>query len=560
MLDVHLRQAANLVLDTAIRLAPPDVREWGQAMRGELDYVEGSWASLGWAAGGVTVLAKETLISMLIPDLRRSAPLGPGLFARRVSLRKVALIAGALYAVCALIFFTAPPFRQGLRVSLAAWNQLLHVNGWDGQPQLEALRKRAEAMRDPEGLAFVSVRIHDGAESARLAQEAAGLDPRLAWIYGAVAVRHPERPEVAQWIVLLEAQEPSNALLPLIAAASLDVAQVKRTAQPAPAVLQSETEKDPKWQQAMTAAYASSDFDDYHDRLRALDHDIVVRYGLSDPETVLYGQENEGLPIYAEWDCERFAKSLLESGQQFERRGHDEGAADKYWTVARFGQIVDSHAYTDQERLLGASLQASAYNQLQEVAAKAGAHHDAALFGYLAVKFQPHPPHGGRFQDHGAFGRYTTWRNALVLQIASLAMILFLAVTVVATAIVINGYRKRPAAGLPRARRAPIVALTSSIGLLLSSATIYLTYRPYWYILQRATLTGSSYQTPDLRDFLIAVRAAPGFGFRVLALQLPVYLWTGIILAGVTGLILILLRNIRSHAQPPDLQQNPRAT
>ena len=49
MLETPLRHAANTLLESAIRIAPPDTREWGQAMREELRYVEGPWAAVMWA-------------------------------------------------------------------------------------------------------------------------------------------------------------------------------------------------------------------------------------------------------------------------------------------------------------------------------------------------------------------------------------------------------------------------------------------------------------------------------------------------------------------------------
>ncbi len=67
MLETHLRQVAAVLLETAIRIAPPDARDWGRAMRGELSYVEGTWAPLMWALGGASVLAKRAFASLLIP-------------------------------------------------------------------------------------------------------------------------------------------------------------------------------------------------------------------------------------------------------------------------------------------------------------------------------------------------------------------------------------------------------------------------------------------------------------------------------------------------------------
>ena len=70
MLETHLRQASTVLLESAIRIAPPDTRDWGRAMRGELNYVEGSWAATMWALGGSSVLAKQALASLFIPGRR----------------------------------------------------------------------------------------------------------------------------------------------------------------------------------------------------------------------------------------------------------------------------------------------------------------------------------------------------------------------------------------------------------------------------------------------------------------------------------------------------------
>jgi hypothetical protein len=96
--------------------------------------------------------------------------------------------------------------------------------------------------------------------------------------------------------------------------------------------------------------------------------------------------------------------------------------------------------------------------------------------------------------------------------------------------------------------------LTSAVGLLLSSATVYLTYRPYWYIFQRAILNGDRSQTRDFRDFLMATQWLSGVGpHSYLLVNLPFYFWTGVTLLGVIGLALILLRHFlgRPHAHAP---------
>jgi hypothetical protein len=559
MLETPFRHAATVLLESAIRIAPPDTRDWGQAMREELSYVEGPWAAVMWALGGASVIAKHALLSLFIPAHRGQAntPDG-GLFAKTVSLRKVAFVAGGAYVLAALIFFAAPPFRQGLRVSLAAWNELLQVRAWNGQPRLRALSKRAEQRHDPEGLVFAAARLWDASESARLAQEAVRLDPNLLWVYAVVAVRHPELAEIHQWLPKLEGWDPQNALFDLITAESIDVDHINKASRLSPKEMQERLEEDPAWQRAMAAAFASPKFDDYLDRLKELDRRIVPRYGFSDPYEMLSG-EDPGLPTYAFSDSRRFAKSLLQSGQNLEARGDRKGAVEKYWAVARFGQVMDSQAHSDDEHWTGTALQALAYKQLQVRSEKGGKPDEAALFSYLAAKFDPLK--GERtLRKEWFFGSDISRRNAAVLQISSLMMLIFSGLMVVTASVLIAGGRRGKGPVMQRVRPGlALVALTSAVGLLVSSATLYLTYRPYWYIFQRAILSGDRSHTRDLRDFLMATQVlpalAPGSGRY---LKLPVYFWTGVTLLGVIGLALILLRHFLARQRPHDIQHIPR--
>jgi hypothetical protein len=162
--------------------------------------------------------------------------------------------------------------------------------------------------------------------------------------------------------------------------------------------------------------------------------------------------------------------------------------------------------------------------------------------------------------EQWVFGEYVARRNAAVLQISSLMMVIFSGLMAVAASVLMAGSLggSRPAA--PRSRPvATIIALASAMGLLLSSATIYLTYRPYWYIFQRAVVNGDRSQTRDLSDFLMAIRALPGVKpGSYLPANLPMYFWTGVTLLGVIGLVLILLRHFLGRPSADGLQHHPR--
>ena len=474
MLKTHLRQAATVLLESAIRIAPPDTRDWGRAMRGELNHVEGPWATIMWAIGGASVLAKDPLASLLIPGRRGQGVVPDGaLFAKSVSLRKAALVTGGACVLAALLFFAAPPFRQAFQVALR---------------------------------------------------------------------------ETSQWVEKLQRWDPQNALLHLTTAESIAQANFHRGVWSP-----STKEQELAWQSAMMRAFQSPKFDDYLDRVAQLNRRVVPRYGFYDPYEV-QSREEIDLPVSAFENSERFAKSLLHSGADLEAKGDQKGARDKYWTVVRYGQLLDSQGHTGFEHLVGTTVQAMAYKQLRAASAKGGNPSEAALFGYLAAKFDPVEGEHLGFPGESAFGLDISRRNAAVVEISGLMILVFCGLAVVATSILIAGSRRgaRPAA--QRAKPvATLVVLTSAVGLLFSSVTLYLTYRPYWYFLQSAILNGERTDTRDLRMFLMYTQSPPGISPHhyilldaLLYSRSPsflFYVWTGVTLLGVIGLALILLRH-----------------
>ena len=548
MLETGLRQAATLLLDSAIRIAPPDTRDWGMAMRGELNHVEGAWAGTMWALGGSSVLAKHALASLLIPGRGQGMVPDGGLFAKSATLRKAALLIGGACVLAGLLFFAAPPFRQAFDVAMKSWSFVFRTAPGKTQPDFEALAKRAEMRHDPEGLAFCAVRLQDPRESARLAEEATRLGPNLLWVCAVVGMRYPRLTETGRWVEKLERWDPQNALFHLITAESIPQSNVQQGGGSPPT-----KEQEQAWQSAMTAAFQSPKFDDYLDRVAQLNRRVVPRYSFYDPYEV-QSRAQIDLPMHAFENSERFAKLLLHAGADLEAKGDRKGGRAKYWTVARFGQLIDSQGRTDQEHWMGTTLQAMAYSQLRASSERGGNEAEAALFGYLATKFDPVKGRHAGPAGESAFGRNTSRRNAAVVSISGLMILVFFGLGVAATSILIIGRRRsvRPAA--QRARPvATIVILASAVGLLFSSVTLYLTYRPYWYIFQSAILNGDSSQTRDLDEFLLATQMLPGVPHPLNMLldallysgspSFLFYVWAGVTLLGVSGLAIILLRH-----------------
>ena len=320
----------------------------------------------------------------------------------------------------AFLFFAAPPFRQAVRVSLGAWSEAVRPARLRSQPALVALARQAEAHHDPEGLAFAAVRLHDDRESARLADEAVQLDATIIWIYAVIAVRHPLMP-TGEWVPKLEHWAPENAFVHLINAQSIREAIFHKVSKVSWEERAKEVQSDPAWQAAMAAAFAAPKFDDYVDRLANLDRNVEMRYRFDDPYEVLFGAEqavmiagvNGRFSSSDADDAQSFAKSLIEEGQKLENRGNRKGAAGKYWAVARFGQLLDSqgHGFDHQE---GAALQAMAYRQLGALWEEQGDHNEAALFAYLAEKFDRPLVTATRNQAEWAWGTrhfHAEWRR-----------------------------------------------------------------------------------------------------------------------------------------------------
>jgi hypothetical protein len=341
----------------------------------------------------------------------------------------------------------------------------------------------------------------------------------------------------------------------LITAESIEQAHFRRGVWSPPT-----KEQERAWQSAIVGAFQSPKFDDYLDRVAELNRKVVPRYGFYDPYEVQSRAEID-LPVSAFENSERFAKSLLHSGAALEASGDRKGARDKYWTVARYGQLIDSQGRTYLEHGMGTTLQAMAYSQLRASSEKGGNEAESALFGYLAAKFDPVKGKQAGFPGELAFGLDISRRNAAVVEISGLMILIFCGLVVVATSILIAGSRRgaRPAA--QRAKPlATMVVLTSAVGLLFSSVTLYLTYRPYWYFFQSAILNGERTQTRDLRMFLMYTQRLPDIPPHhymlldaLLYSRSPsflFYFWTGVTLLGVSGLALILLRHFlgRPHA------------
>lgn len=490
---------ADFVLRIGIRLAPAEAREWGNAMLGELHHIEGSWMAVAWAMGGAGVLAKQSLIALLLPSRGgQAAPVGNPLSGEG-KMHKASLIVGGACLAAVLLFFLAPVFRQGFRVSLAQWQSVIHVgqNQWARQPELESFARRAEKHHDAEGMAFAAVRLYDGDECVRLAQDAVRLDPKLVWVLGIVGGRFSIDPDVAGWARRLEQWDPGNALPYLILAQRENLEHVAYRSyfhQPQPSAT---------WLDAMASAFRSNRLDDYTEQLQKLDRTVARGYNFSDPYYLAESSIRPTLPWLADANSFRYANLAIASGESLEARGDLKGAIGKYLQVAHFVRMFELH--NPYLPIIG-TLMPDLYRRLATVYKKMGNTPQSAYFAGLAVaadhELEQHRLRwSSEIENQRSIFGVTPW-NALVVEISDAAMLASFCLLLIALIVVLTRSRTLRPSGLRMGPMATAVGFLGSVGLLVSSVTLYVAYRPYAAIYTRFLQTGDTSQLKILRDFL----------------------------------------------------------
>ncbi|MGC1619241.1 MAG: hypothetical protein WA765_12200 [Candidatus Acidiferrum sp.] len=538
------RSAAIALLRFAIWIAPHDTLDWGRGMLSELNHVEGNWSALIWAVGGAGVLAKHAILAAILPGShRRTVSTASELFDKELPMRKATLTATVACVAASLLFFLAPVFRQAFQVSLAQWHDVLHIDqrwlGHGPDPELDVLVRKAEQNHDAEALAFVAVRsANQGnqSESVRLADEAVHLDRNLTWVYAVAGTPCPTSSEIDHWVPALQQWDPQNALPHLIVAEKIDCDEVEHglSALRPP-------EKSAVWQEAMAAAFQSPKLDTYFSRQKELDRHVLLRYQLHDPfqaisDGVRFGY---GLPSYAAGDSHDYAKKLLESGQALESRGDRKGAFEKYWTVARFGQMMGS---ATSELFVQGYLQ-QAYQRLGGLSEAEGNHAEAAFYFSLKDRADQAAQRDLAALRANSRGSDLSDWSAFLVRLSGLVMLVCGSLWLIcALGVIIRGKSFRLTALQPSPLSLAI-GLFAAIGALLSSAVLYAGFRPYSEILQRFISKGDEASLSDLSNFLFATQVPLGaHGF--LGVYDAVFQFWGIVtLLCVLALLFAVLRH-----------------
>jgi hypothetical protein len=132
------RKLATRLLSTAVRYSSPESRGWGEAMLGELDFVEGDWDALRWTAGSLTALLRHSAPRQLDSLLERTVgSAGTPRPTRKKALEVVlgvglaATVLGLLVCVLwrRLLVLLPPANWQNATVAVIAGVEIAYVRG-----------------------------------------------------------------------------------------------------------------------------------------------------------------------------------------------------------------------------------------------------------------------------------------------------------------------------------------------------------------------------------------------------------------------------------------------
>jgi hypothetical protein len=547
------RRIATALLQSAISIAPKEALDWGHAMLGELCHVEGNWSAFFWSLGSAGVLAKHALVALIFPSRNRpTIPSGGDLFSKEGSMRKPALAVIASCVVASLLFFLAPVFRQAFRVSLAQWHEVLHVDRWSADaetgPELDALAKKAEQNRDAEGLAFVANRHPNQTQRARLADEAVHLDPNLTWLYAVAGMGYLSPSEIDRRISLLKQWDPQNALPHLLAAQKLGVGVTYSKEFPL-----GKLEENPAWEKEMSAAFQSPKLDTYLDRQKELDHRVLSLYRIDDPFQASSVEDWYGIPNYGVWDCSRYAQSLLESGQTLESRGDRKAALEKYWEVARFGQMMGDGAILIS--IMRENMK-EAYSRLGALSQMGGNGAAAAFYTSLADQFDRAADKQRLLLRNRIQGSDVSHWNAFLLRLSGLVMLFCAALLLLCGLGVVIRNRSLKLGSLHPSRATLALGFSAAVGSLLSSAILFVSYRPYAELLQRFLSKGDDAQLFELSAFLRDTQLPFGSQFNlgpgswyVGSSRVVFYFWLGLTILCALAFFTAVLRHFHHRTR-----------
>ncbi len=230
----------------------------------------------------------------------------------------------------------------------------------------------------------------------------------------------------------------------------------------------------------------------------------MQRLGVMDPQRAvnayIFGNR---LPNLVHWH--EYAALRVAQGEEAERAGQWETAADEYWTVAQFGQRVclGGKSDVDVELAIARGLQESAFKHLQPVLLKLGRVPEAQAIAY-AAQLQHAENEETRERSRLMWQRFFTFSLASSLWVHFCAIVFDASVLLMAIILLAFALKRVPRFVRLGLTYAPLLLVLSCTGLLC-------TYHPYaeYY---RSFLANPSRQDHESIYNALMVAGIPRYG------------------------------------------------
>jgi hypothetical protein len=178
----------------------------------------------------------------------------------------------------------------------------------------------------------------------------------------------------------------------------------------------------------------------------------------------------------------------------------------------------------------------SAYKHLEALSEEDGNHDQAVLYAYLVDQTARVEKTDEIAREKMGSGDVTRW-NAFLARTSALSLLLSVGLLLVCFVLVIVRDRSLPQGSLHLGRLPLTLAFCGSVGLLLSSATLYATYKPYGDVFRRFIHTGNESGMSDFGNFVtLAEIPFPSRNDE--------RFWLAVIVFCVTALFVVLTRSL----------------
>lgn len=325
------------------------------------------------------------------------------------------------FLMLSLAFFFVPDFREALGVGLGPM-RYSQSNWFDeaatlSPSTLQRLTEVAIADSDALTLGFVALQHPDAKEQERLAEMAIDLDSELTWLLYALHPISREDAIAQDWFQRLQEWEPGNAAIFAIEGTwhLVKIDSPVRNSKD-PAVLQTLSQAT-EWRAAMSRAYSSPNFDNYHDRLFNLLRAVMLRHHLENPAILVAHMAYAPMPNLL--NSRAYAIFVVfKLGKDAERAGRRQEALRHYRSVLDYGQRMRSGTSILIGKLIGQAVMKISAEEFDPLLRRMNRADEADSLKLRMAEFRRYPLYSPLGKTSNAL-----WNSVLMILLASLVVI-----------------------------------------------------------------------------------------------------------------------------------------